>query len=218
MKMKRIAFTLIELLVVIAIVAILAAMLLPVLSAAREKARQTACLSNCRQIGLAFAQYSTDWDDRFPLTAHSLAGWADTAQPYIRNRQIYHCPSQTQPRISAYFMNLYLAGNQPFGSLSAIGKPASVIVIAEGVDARTSDHFHPMCWGIPWDMAFCHASDNAWAWDAIADETRELAVRRHQGGFNAVWVDGHAKWTLWRPTWWRDLARNIYAGAYDPRQ
>ena len=63
-RLKDDGFTLIELLVVIAIIAILAAILFPVFSAARDKARQTACLSNNRQLGLAFNQYVQDYDER----------------------------------------------------------------------------------------------------------------------------------------------------------
>jgi prepilin-type N-terminal cleavage/methylation domain-containing protein len=64
--MKRYAFTLIELLVVIAIIAILAAILFPVFTQAREKARQTTCLSNAKQIGLATLMYANDYDERYP--------------------------------------------------------------------------------------------------------------------------------------------------------
>ena len=60
---RRSGFTLIELLVVIAIIAILAAILFPVFAQAREKARQTTCLSNCKQIGMALMQYEQDWDE-----------------------------------------------------------------------------------------------------------------------------------------------------------
>ncbi|MEN6304741.1 MAG: prepilin-type N-terminal cleavage/methylation domain-containing protein, partial [Armatimonadia bacterium] len=64
--MKRRGFTLIELLVVIAIIAILAAILFPVFAKAREKARQSSCLSNMKQMGLACLQYAQDYDEVLP--------------------------------------------------------------------------------------------------------------------------------------------------------
>jgi prepilin-type N-terminal cleavage/methylation domain-containing protein len=72
--MRRNGFTLIELLVVIAIIAILAAILFPVFAQAREKARQTQCLSNMRQMGLAVQMYLQDFDERFPLDSHTGSG------------------------------------------------------------------------------------------------------------------------------------------------
>ncbi len=103
----RKGFTLIELLVVIAIIAILAAILFPVFAKAREKARQTSCLSNQRQLGTGIASYAQDNDLRFPFVMTSLTspyrGWdaptdsmlsiEDTVNPYIKNEQIWACPS-----------------------------------------------------------------------------------------------------------------------------
>jgi len=102
------AFTLIELLVVIAIIAILAAILFPVFAKAREKARQSSCASNMKQVGLALAQYAQDHDERacpygyqapggpwtFPNTGSSnWYRWAEHVQPYLRSTQVLRCPS-----------------------------------------------------------------------------------------------------------------------------
>jgi len=111
--MKSRAFTLIELLVVIAIIAILAAILFPVFAQAREKARQTSCTSNMKQIALSLQMYAQDYDERFfasgqlPLTKGEPppagdgtnivkmmgGGTSYFVQPYIKNTQIFTCPS-----------------------------------------------------------------------------------------------------------------------------
>lgn len=91
----RRAFTLIELLVVIAIVAILAAILFPVFAQARERARMTACLSNCKQLGLGLAMYGQDYDETYPnirRTGYSF-NWKNAIMPYLKNKQIMSCPS-----------------------------------------------------------------------------------------------------------------------------
>ena len=89
---NRRAFTLIELLVVIAIIAILAAILFPVFAQARDKARSASCLSNEKQLGLAFMQYVQDYDEAFPMTNYEIGGgffdrqiphWQDIVYPYV---------------------------------------------------------------------------------------------------------------------------------------
>jgi prepilin-type N-terminal cleavage/methylation domain-containing protein/prepilin-type processing-associated H-X9-DG protein len=102
----RRAFTLIELLVVIAIIAILAAILFPVFAQAREKARQTSCLSNLKQSSLAVLMYNQDYDETFPMNEfvdqNNWAAWpanhylwtsALCVQTYMKNKQISGCPS-----------------------------------------------------------------------------------------------------------------------------
>jgi len=99
--MRRHGFTLIELLVVIAIIAILAAILFPVFARAREKARQTSCLSNIKQLGLGILMYTSDYDESYPAVTwaqsypayNGVLGWPLTVQPYLKNWQVGICPS-----------------------------------------------------------------------------------------------------------------------------
>jgi len=88
----RVGFTLIELLVVIAIIAILAAILFPVFASAREKARQTQCTSNLKQIGLALVQYEQDFDEMTPIDQSGTFAITSLIMPYVKSTQAFICP------------------------------------------------------------------------------------------------------------------------------
>jgi prepilin-type N-terminal cleavage/methylation domain-containing protein len=136
--MRRRAFTLIELLVVIAIISILAGMLFPTFAQSREAARKASCTSNVRQIGIALSMYAQDNDGTFPDHERSLTdssyemgglvvrdwantpitNWAAAIFPYVKNFQVYTCPSNkgwalganTGSRPISYVMNGFAAG------------------------------------------------------------------------------------------------------------
>ena len=102
MQNKHRAFTLIEILVTVVVLAIIAAILFPLFTRRNDRPRPS-CQNNLKQIVLGFKQYINDFDERYPLvfvTSGSATGvppygWADALQPYIKNTQVYQCPSDT---------------------------------------------------------------------------------------------------------------------------
>ncbi len=155
----RSGFTLIELLVVIAIIAILAAILFPVFAQARAKARQISCLSNQKQLGLAYMQYVQDYDETFPFCEKygaAGAGWAGRVYPYVKSVGVYECPDDTverwddstKPNKVSYAQNTQLSSGNHFwdwqkdpvtgyysntdtATLATMKSPASVVLLFE---------------------------------------------------------------------------------------
>jgi len=167
--MKRTGFTLIELLVVIAIIAILAAILFPVFAKVREKARQTSCVSNMKQIGLAIAQYTQDNDETYPNGLQPswwACTWVLNVQPYVKSYDVFHCPddpsTKLDPAISWANIGLSYASNGyiHFGdnvmrgvmgnaegwitnntrSIASVGRPTDTIMIAEKHNGDVTKH------------------------------------------------------------------------------
>ncbi len=196
--MKR-GFTLIELLVVIAIIAILAAILFPVFARARERARQTACLSNAKQMGLAVMMYAQDYDEVYPArqrplehpfeingyTHSSAILWYAAIWPYFVNTDIFNCPSARDvvwrgqyTGNTRYGINTMIAGNNTAYSMAEIVRPAETIIIGESDWTRsTADH--------GWS--------NSWMLHATPHPSRFIP-QRHNNGANIIFCDGHAKW------------------------
>jgi len=180
---KRTGFTLIELLVVIAIIAILAAILFPVFARAREKARQTACASNVKQICTAGRMYSTDYDGRIvPYALYSdpggCAGYFLRLEPYIKNQQIWNCPSTTADGAASvwrrdYGLNNYMEWWNGFyyreTSLEEIQTPSDTAQFGETACVFRSYMAVNM--------------DGTWYLQPV-----------HNNGCNLGFFDGHVKW------------------------
>jgi len=192
--MRRSGFTLIELLVVIAIIAILAAILFPVFARAREKARQTACLSNLKQLGLGLAMYTQDYDESHPcyvrlVIAPTYTNGVDTGGhtmygaivPYIKNSQIFQCPSHRPfdgidwndwgyaiTTATSYGINLYYLNGYLYGTDTLNNEdPAAVAAMTE------------------WDGSY-----HTVYFDWMGSDGLFL----HNTGQNVAFADGHSKW------------------------
>jgi len=192
-------FTLIELLVVIAIIAILAAILFPVFAKAREKARQASCLSNVKQICMAHMMYSEDYDGMFTRCGSNYTyfdpsvRWPSRLMPYVKNQQIFVCPSKRPSNYAAgtdpntgpwtspgqdYGMNARFCC-VPSGWAGTPGIPP----IASYTDLWDSD---------PANMLLVADNDGNYLYCGWISDT--YPAYRHNGGCNVGYCDGHAKW------------------------
>jgi len=186
------------------IIAILAAILFPVFAKAREKARQTSCLNNVKQLTLGFVQYVQDYDEKFPddsfipgmpqgSNGTNVCWWRFKVQPYIKNWQVFACPSGETNRDWSSSVNTQGQGSYGYDSglggvsLGSLQTPASRILVA---DAR---HWAiPACW--PGNVAYPTYGSGYSPCGASAQANWTDAHTRHNGGSNVGLVDGHAKW------------------------
>lgn len=198
--MKK-GFTLIELLVVIAIIAILAAILFPVFARAREKARQTSCLSNVKQLALGAMMYVQDYDEI--MFARCSGSWTDTVNrviwcprvgypslldPYIKNTQIGRCPSV--PDRNGYGYNIIL-GNV---AMAKINRPAEKVLF--GDDTFGSFTYYRPSQGVnSWGANFVTPEGTSSTSTPPITWGVNCPYGRHNDMVNIGYCDGHAKVT-----------------------
>ena len=199
-------FTLIELLVVIAIIAILAAILFPVFARAREKARQTSCLSNLKQMGLGLMMYVQDYDETYcgrmrgDDSGTTRVSWPILIMPYVKNTQLFVCPSRgpvwtafnqrdTSTQFTcSYGYNICALGTGGYGAadtvvrLAQLPEPAETAAIVDMMACSCGakgTNVYTTCFG-PLNIRVAGGLPPA--------------PGMHNGGLNVAFADGHAKW------------------------
>ena len=212
---RKKGFTLIELLVVIAIIAILAAILFPVFAKAREKARQTACTSNLKQLAMGIRMYAQDYDEKFPYSPPDVfwwacspsegwdnpgwvSSWASEIRPYVKNYGVYKCPStptvsSMPPDPEKYHPIAYWANGKVFSSFDPSTGWGTV---ADANMQRPADtvviHDKGMIDGGASGIANTRPVYYGGQWIGNIDQYPQLAI--HNEGLNLAFVDGHVKW------------------------
>lgn len=223
---RRSGFTLIELLVVIAIIALLAAILFPVFARARENARKSSCSNNLRQIGLALQQYSQDFDEYLVTNSGGspTRSWQFRLLPYVKNEQIWLCPSTTQGTNSSYItnsdtqfrcsyaLNSFYWSDTNIGALFEQNNPTSIATI--------EDTSGTMFAGDGWDSnagggvsigQFINAGlSNQFTLNPPQFYTSQADLHaRHLDTINVAFIDGHIK-SLRMPELCKTNAGGIY--------
>lgn len=214
MSSKFRGFTLIELLVVIAIIAILAAILFPVFARAREKARQTSCLSNVKQLCLAALMYAQDYDEWLPCDYYACNSSTTHARlvgqilPYMKNQQILYCPSAAKMGIADIVMNEanMAAGNISYYYFSYDQVPSTVQPPAPDNSTFISHSFlrlfpgvtpanSPRVLALNSDMTY--SASEIWMWsDPFYGATFPVKIHSAAFGSNNIgFLDGHAKFS-----------------------
>ncbi|MBN9500464.1 MAG: hypothetical protein BGO01_03995 [Armatimonadetes bacterium 55-13] len=229
MKFRK-AFTLIELLVVIAIIAILAAILFPVFAQAKAAAKQSSCLSNMKQLGLAVFTYANDYDDTYPGTqimpeAYWIApgtdralgwmdpnverNWAKSIYPYVKNLGVYVCPS-TQKSTSSRWgaSNTSGAGNTSYyangavedRSMTSVEEPAGIVYLQEAGETLRSAPERPYKYDL--SGSWCNSFD------------LYLFSSTHKKGGNLAYADGHAKYKMRTAITYKELGSTLTPAWY----
>jgi prepilin-type N-terminal cleavage/methylation domain-containing protein/prepilin-type processing-associated H-X9-DG protein len=215
-------FTLIELLVVIAIIAILAAILFPVFAQAREKARQTSCLSNTKQMTLACLMYAQDYDETYPLYTYDyLTYWVGGRRtagapmekqrgllwPYVKNSDISRCPSYAGDSNLGgfgYGYNEKIAGDRYDASLgyilldpareSALSHPAETLLFGDaGNRTEPTANTPPTMKGTGGTVQEIILLQPPSSWCYPGYGCTSSVDFRHQGMANFSYCDGHTK-------------------------